>query len=267
MLGRIFLQFCSREDIKGFERRHYVRAMSAQGRTRGSKLEGEPRGHHGQQIHYLIWYETGDGWQNVGVISGGSAVYATASRDAFFGINKENREAVINGIIDNTVFRLEFHEHNLASRILALWRKEVCVDWQDIYKVTVYGFETFVELADLEDGRQRLGSLYLADNWTRVGKTAGNTKNHIGKGLDGALRGKPFSRENVPVKLIFCKWIKPFCEPIGSVYRSSWRAVTEQEKAIALEKQTKRKRKTLEAIQKMIVLEIEPQLALWSGNI
>jgi hypothetical protein len=227
---RILFQFCGSKDIKIFEKNHYVRKMTADGRTDRSKAVGEVRGHHGQQIHYLIWYETDDGWKNVGAISGGSAVFATGVRDDYFHITTENREKVINGIIDNTLFRLELHDFNLASKIVCRWRKTVVKDWEGLYGVKPYGFETFVEYAEIDATTQRVGSLYLADNWTLVGETAGNTRNHIGKGLTGGLHGNPFTRENVSKKFVFCKWIKPFTEPQVCEYKSSWRGQTPEEK-------------------------------------
>ncbi len=246
-MKRIHLQFCSSKDIKVFEHNHYVRKMTTDGRTRKSKAVGDVRGHHGQQIHYLIWYETDDGWENVGAISGGSAVYATGVRDDFFHITKENREKVINGIIDNTLFRLEKHEFNLASKIVSLWRKVVVKDWEGLYGVKPYGFETFVEYAEIDADTQRVGSLYLADNWTRVGETAGKAKSHVGEGLTGGLHGNPFTRQNVPKKIVFCRWIKPFTEPQVCEYKSSWRGQTPEEKQLAKERAAWRKLRTIES--------------------
>jgi hypothetical protein len=248
---RILFQFCGSKDIKVFEKNHYVRKMTAESRTEKSKPVGAVRGHHGQQIHYLIWYETDDGWENIGAISGGSAVYTTAVRDGFFHITKENREKVINGIIDNTLFRLELHEYNLASRIVALWRKIVVKDWEGLYSVKPYGFETFVEYAEIDAVTQRVGSLYLADNWTRVGETSGNTKNHVGKGLTGGLHGNPFTREYVPKKLVFCKWIKPFNAPQVCEYKSSWRGQTPEEKQLSKERAAWRKQRTAESLAEL----------------
>ena len=246
-MKRILFQFCSSKDIKIFEKNHYVRKMTATGRTDNSKAIGDVRGHHGQQIHYLIWYETDDGWKNIGAISGGSAVYATGCRDTFFHINKENREKVINGIIDNTLFRLELHEFNLATTIVSLWRKTVVKDWEGLYGVKPYGFETFVEYGEIDANTQRVGSLYLADNWTRVGETSGNTKNHVGKGLTGGLHGNPFTRENVSKKIVFCKWINPFTEPQICEYKSSWRSQTPEEQQLAKERAAWRKLRTIES--------------------
>jgi hypothetical protein len=245
---QILFQFCGSKDIKIFEKNHYVRKMTADGRTDKSKAVGEVRGHHGQQIHYLIWYETDNGWENVGAISGGSAVYATNVRDEFFHINKDNREKVINGIIDNTLFRLELHDFNLASKIVSLWRKVVIKDWEGLYGVKPYGFETFVEYEEIDAVTQRVGSLYLADNWIRVGETAGRTKNHVGKGLTGGMRGNPFTRECVPKKIVFCKWIPPFTEPQTCDYKSSWRSQTPEEKQLAKVRSAWRKMRVADSL-------------------
>jgi len=254
MMPELYLTFCSSSDIVEFEKRHYVEKMLALDKLSElersrlgplSKKEGMPRGHHGQQIHFLIWYRG----KNVGAISGGGAVYATAVRDTFFGINQNNREQVLNGIIDNTVFRLECPERNLATRCLALWRKTVVGYWEYLYGVKPYGFETFVLREELEDGRQRVGSLYRADNWVFAGETFGSTKNHIGVGLTGSEKwgGKgSFARAKVQSKLIFCKWIGDYTEPQYCEYKSSWKAATKagtpEEKALAKERIERRKK-------------------------
>ena len=69
----------------------------------------ENRGAVGQQLHYLIAV---DG-EICGIISAGSAAYAVRCRDEYFGITKENRQIALNGIVDNTVFRLEKNLPNL----------------------------------------------------------------------------------------------------------------------------------------------------------
>lgn len=197
----LVFEFCSREDRRYKEVRdvHYV----------------ENKGAHAQQIHFLIWYEG----TVAGIISGGSGAYAVASRDAFFGITKENRKYVLNGVIDNTVFRLVKNEPNLSTRVIALWRKVVPLVWEDLYAVPVFGFETFVVEED-----HRKGSLYKADNWTSAGETSGNGKSHE-NGLTGEL-----TRKSVVPKLIFCKWRDGFSTPVESEYVSSWKGKTPEEK-------------------------------------
>jgi hypothetical protein len=70
----LHLEFCSRSDIRyrDIRDRHYV----------------ANKGPCGQQIHFLIHYKD----DVAGIISGGSAVYATHKRDRFFNIAKTNRE-------------------------------------------------------------------------------------------------------------------------------------------------------------------------------
>lgn len=147
----------------------------------------------GQQIHYLIYLDK----RIVGIISGGSAAYAVGKRDEYFGITKENRQIALNGIVDNTVFRLEENLPNLGTQVLAMWRKQIAKDWYQKYDVKVAGFETFVV-----EETWRKGSMYKADNWDYVGVTSGSTKFHQ-HGVE-----KQFIRVDTEQKLIFCKWVK-----------------------------------------------------------
>ena len=172
-----------------FRNRHYV----------------ENHGAIGQQIHYLIQV---DG-EYVGIISGGSAAYAVACRDEFFGITKENRQAALNGIIDNTVFRLEKNTPNLGTQILKVWRTQIAKDWEYFYGVKVAGFETFV----IENERRK-GSMYKADNWIFVGETVGTTKFHQ-HGI-----GKQSVRIKTEKKLVFCKKIGGAILP--TKYDATW---------------------------------------------
>lgn len=248
---RIYLQFCSSSDLIPFERRHYVQPMDENDpcATAKSVDAGEPRGHHGQQIHYLIWGKVDEVWQNIGAISGGSGVFSCGIRDRFFGLDKFPKpkrggtSPYLSGIIDNTLYRLELHQKNLASKVLSLWRKQVVKDWEFMYGVKPYGFETFVD--EKRSGKAGFtlskGGLYVADNWTCVGSTQGSAKDHVGKGLTGGLRGEPFRRRKVPIKIAYCKWIAPFTEPQFCEYKSSWRGQTVEEKALAKERILRRK--------------------------
>jgi hypothetical protein len=173
----IWLESCSRTDPRYEEIRedHYI----------------PNHGAIGQQAHFLIHYKGG----LVGIISGASPVYATSSRDKFFGLDKKNRRKFLQGIVNNTVFRLENHEKNLATRVLKLWRNVIPHFWYEKYGTVVYGFETFVIENDT-----RKGTLYKADNWTLAGETAGASK--VRNGID-----KPADNwKEVPPKLIYCRW-------------------------------------------------------------
>ena len=162
------------------------------------------RGTHGQQMHYLIKLDE----DIIGIISGASCVWAVKSRDDYFGLNKENKPVALPSIINNTVFRLEKHEPNLATFVLSRWRKRVAVDWEERYKVKVHGFETFVVEEDY-----RKGALYLADNWIYLGETAGSTKTH--KGL-----GNKSERISTSIKMIYAKKISKTC--LSKSYTPTW---------------------------------------------
>ena len=175
------------------------------------------RGTHGQQIHFLIWYKG----QAVGIISGASAVYGVRARDEFFNIPPDRnikQKRYLPAIINNTVFRLECHEPNLATRVLSKWRKVVVDLWEMIYEIPVIGFETFVVEEDW-----RKGTVYKADNWTMLGTTMGSTKVH-NKGMN-----KPFQRQETIPKLIFARWVNKPTVPVVD-YNPSWRQSTPEEK-------------------------------------
>ena len=201
----IQLEFCKRSDPRYQEirDRHYV----------------PNNGCHGQQIHFLIWYKD----NIVGIISGASSVYAVKSRDDFFNIpcnRDEKQKKYLPAIINNVVFRLECHEKNLATRVLAKFRKVAAELWFELYNIPVIGFETFVVEEDW-----RKGALYKADNWTFCGQTAGSTKSHKGL-INKSERVKTNS------KLVYCRWAKKPVVPRVE-YVSSWKASTDEEKSRA----------------------------------
>jgi len=163
------------------------------------------KGTHGQQMHYKIKLDN----NIIGIISGASSVWAVKARDDFFGLTKENKRKGLPSIINNTVFRLEVHIPNLATRVLAMWRKTCAKDWLERYNVIPHGFETFVIETDY-----RKGTLYKADNWIYLGQTAGSTKAHP-KGM-----AQKSERVVTVPKLIFAKKIPK--TTLSTEYESSW---------------------------------------------
>ena len=155
----------------------------------------------GEQAHFLIHYKG-----NVaGIISGASPVFSTSPRDQFFGLTHKNRGKFLQGIVNNTVFRLINRERNLATQVLTMWRNIIPHLWYEKYGTVVYGFETLVIENDT-----RKGTLYKADNWTLVGKTAGATK--IRNGIE-----KPANHwKNVHPKLVYCCWRNGFTVPCSA---------------------------------------------------
>lgn len=191
MKYHVRLEMCKRSDDRYQEirSRHYI----------------PNNGAVGQQIHYLIYLER----ELVGIISGGSAAYAVGCRDRFFGILKDKRQTQLNGIIDNTVFRLEKNLPNLGTQVLKMWRLRVADDWREKYGVSPAGFETFV----IENERRK-GAMYRADNWTFCGETEGSTKFH----QHGVT--KEFIRVATEKKMVFCRWIPGGILP--TQYYASW---------------------------------------------
>lgn len=153
----------------------------------------ENNGTIGRQIHYLIFDTESFGIDPIGIISGASPVYACKARDTYFGITFKNRIKKLDYIINNTVFRLEKNEKNLASKILAIWRKKIIVDWYKKYGILINGFETFVY------GKNRTGAIYKADNWSLVGITKGYAKKSNNVYVNSS------SRQRTETKLVFCK--------------------------------------------------------------
>lgn len=166
-MNDIRLERCKRTDPRyvAIRNRHYVPNNGACGR----------------QLHYIIWYRE----EIVGVISGGSSAFGVKPRDKFFGLDlcksfdesfedecgelPSLRNEMLGTIINNNIFRLEIHEDNLATRILACWRRQVVNDWRERYDEWVLGFETYVV-----ENEHRIGTCYRADNWKLVGRTAGH---------------------------------------------------------------------------------------------
>ena len=156
----------------------------------------ENHGCIGRQLHYFVRDAEGFNSLPIGIISGASAAWACKPRDEYFKIIHKTRAEQIQNIIDNVVFRLEKNEKNLATQILAQWRKQVVIDWEEQYGAKPLGFETFV---DNSPDRQRYGTIYRADNWDYVGMTSGTARK---------FTGKKHEFESTTSKMIFCKWIK-----------------------------------------------------------
>lgn len=221
-MNNLSLQFIKRSDPRYqiIRDRHYI----------------PNRGTHGQQLHYLIY----EGECVIGIISGASAVYGCAPRDKFFKLSKEQRikQSQLNGIINNTVFRLEVRQKNLATMILSMWRKQIAKDWEHLYGVKVGGFETFVIKESRGGNDDRHGGLYKADNWEHVGITKGNTKTHDKSNNNGGLNTS-HKRRKVEPKLIYCYRIKRHKKPVPlpEVYISSWK-----DKKLAKQRSDRRKK-------------------------
>ena len=180
------------------------------------------RGVVGQQLQYLIFY----GGDVVGVIGGASAVYTSENRDEYYGLSKEKdlKTRQLNSLINNNIFKLDYPAPNLASIVLSMWRKQISIDWKELYGVDVAGFETFVVEERLWNGKTRNGACYRSDNWELVGITKGYGKTNV--------RGRTTNSKTLSSKkLIYCKRIKGV--DLCTEYATSW---GDREKLKLLEK-------------------------------
>jgi Druantia protein DruA len=137
----------------------------------------KPRGFVGRNICYAIMC---DGTY-YGTIVGGSATLHLVGRDEFFGIETENKRAILRRIVNNIFFHIEkrggcYPVRNMVQSVLRLFRNRIILDWKQRYGDTVLGFESLVELP-------RTGEAYKRDGWQEVGVTVGYTCKRIsGKG-------------------------------------------------------------------------------------
>jgi len=180
---------------KQFRSRHYI----------------PDRGLVGQQLQYIIFYGT----EVVGVIGGSSAVFTSQARDEYWGFSddRDTKTRQLNSVINNNIFRLEYPAPNLATMVLALWRKQIAKDWEYLYGVQVCGFETFVIEERLWNGKTRNGACYRADNWELLGITKGYGETNV--------RGREHQDKRLKQKkLIYAKRIPG--RELCSEYTTSW---------------------------------------------
>lgn len=145
----------------------------------------------GRQKHYLV-YVVKPYNALIGIITGASPPRIMKVRE-YFGLSQSDN---YQGIIQNSVFRLEHNEPNLGSQILALWRKRVVKDFEEKWGQEIIGFCTFIggTVDNEPDSQRRNGVTYLADIWKCIGETKGFK----------STRGAHLSTK-VDKKLIFCR--------------------------------------------------------------
>ena len=117
----------------------------------------------GRRIDYLI-YVNGNA---VGVIGIGSGTYPPC-KDVltYLGVSKQEYREMFNTIGNNWRFCLSVHIKNLGTKVLKMFREQVCQDWYLKYGDKLKYIITFV-------GGGHNGAVYKADNWTLIGTTSG----------------------------------------------------------------------------------------------
>ncbi len=143
----------------------------------------------GENLRYLIYDRQG---RLLVCLLYGAAAWRVADRDRFIGWDEAARKRGLSRIANNMRFLILpwIRVPHLASHLLALTRRCISRDWQEKYGHPILLLETFIEQ------RRFAGTCYQADNWIRVGRTRGRSRNHNS--------GDP----KVPVKSV---WLYPLC--------------------------------------------------------
>jgi hypothetical protein len=110
----------------------------------------------GEHLKYIAFSSD----RPIACLAWGSAPWYIGARDRFIGWSKKTRENNLHLIANNLRFLILpwVQVSCLASYLLALNRRCLSQDWQDLYDHPVYLLETFV------DTQRYLGTCYKADN-------------------------------------------------------------------------------------------------------
>lgn len=122
----------------------------------------------GAQIRYLVKSERA-GW--IGALSFSAPAWRLKKRDQWIGWSEKARHHNLQRVICNSRFLVlpQVRVPNLASRILGLCMRRICVDWEKRYAYRPVLAETFVDPSRFK------GTCYLAANWTKIDETAGRS--------------------------------------------------------------------------------------------
>lgn len=117
----------------------------------------QSKGIMGRSLCYIIYYKG----RIMGIIAGNSPPKLNVLRERFGDI-----PGLYNKVINNVAYCLIYTEHNLASRILRLYRIVIKKDYKQKYGEELIGQLTFEE-------PPYVGTCYKGDNWEYCGMTKG----------------------------------------------------------------------------------------------
>lgn len=121
----------------------------------------------GRCLKYLINFQGRD----VGTFWLGSGFKPTPkSILAYFDKSQKQFDAMFNCVADNKRFCMAERIPNIGSRILKQVRHRAKKDWMDRYGDDLIAIVTTI-------GNGKTGAVYLADNWKKIGETAGLPSN------------------------------------------------------------------------------------------
>jgi hypothetical protein len=123
----------------------------------------------GQNLRYLVRDRQG---RDLACVLFAAPAWKVKDRDGFIGWTREQREARLGLVVNNTRFLILPHVRvpHLASHILGRILRRLCADWRRKYSVAPCLAETFVEI------NRFAGTCYQAANWLCVGQTCGRTR-------------------------------------------------------------------------------------------
>lgn len=119
----------------------------------------------GNTILYVATWE--DKW--VSLLSFSAAALKNAARDLWIGWGLRHQFDRLNLVANNSRFLIlpNFHNKNLASRVLSLCQKRIQKDWVERFGYPLLLLETFVDPTHFQ------GTIYKASNWKFAGFTKG----------------------------------------------------------------------------------------------
>lgn len=117
----------------------------------------------GRCIKYLIEYDN----ELIGTFWLGSGFKPTPKAILnYMKMNQKEFDLIFNEIADNKRFCMSKSIPNLGSQILKQIRNRAKKDWFSLYGNNLQAIVTTI-------GNDKKGSVYLADNWIKIGETAG----------------------------------------------------------------------------------------------
>ena len=122
----------------------------------------------GRQLRYFVRSEHG----LLGGLGASAAALHLEARDHWIGWDWDLRSQYLERIVclSRFLIRTNFRCHNLASRVLGLFCRQVGNDMERAYGCRPWLLESFVET-------HHTGSSYTAANWQRIGRTKGRGRN------------------------------------------------------------------------------------------
>lgn len=123
----------------------------------------------GRRIDWLIYYSDENSLlpECIGMIGIGSSVYPPP-KDILnhLGVSKEQYKNIFNSIANNWRFCFSKKIKNAGTQVLKQVRQKAPDAWKQKYGDDLKHIITFV-------GAGKNGAVYLADNWKKIGETAG----------------------------------------------------------------------------------------------